>query len=345
MAFSAEWLGLRESADHAARSEALTEAVAARVARSSPATVVDLATGTGSNARFLLPRLPGHQEWHLLDRDPVLLATLARQMAVWGAAHGYQARSDESGVTLSDAGHVRRLRSSLRDLSILDGSSRIEGLTNLPAAPERPEPALPSSFDSWSSAAPAAEPISAALVAPLVTPFITTAALIDLVSEAWIHALAAHCRAVRAVVLVALTYDGRIVCAPGEPEDETVRVLVNTHQRLDKGFGPAVGPDGTDITERALAEQGYATRRAPSDWVLGPSQAELQRQLLAGWADAAAEIAPADMHIIRAWFARRLAHVDAGRSEIVVGHQDLAAWLPDGIEAEPATANPATVER
>jgi hypothetical protein len=32
--------------------------------------------------------------------------------------------------------------------------------------------------------------------------------------------------------------------------------------------------------------------------------------------------------MIQAWLARRLAHVEAGRSEVIVGHEDLAAWLP-----------------
>jgi len=30
---------------------------------------------------------------------------------------------------------------------------------------------------------------------------------------------------------------------------------------------------------------------------------------------------------VNGWKTRRLAHVDAGRSRIVVGHDDLAAWL------------------
>ena len=31
---------------------------------------------------------------------------------------------------------------------------------------------------------------------------------------------------------------------------------------------------------------------------------------------------------IDGWRARRLAHVDAQRSHLTVGHEDLAAWLP-----------------
>ena len=32
--------------------------------------------------------------------------------------------------------------------------------------------------------------------------------------------------------------------------------------------------------------------------------------------------------MIRDWLGRRLAHVEAGRSRVIVGHEDLAAWLP-----------------
>ena len=32
--------------------------------------------------------------------------------------------------------------------------------------------------------------------------------------------------------------------------------------------------------------------------------------------------------MVNSWLARRLAHVDAGRSHVTVGHEDLAAWLP-----------------
>ena len=62
--------------------------------------------------------------------------------------------------------------------------------------------------------------------------------------------------------------------------------------------------------------------------MLAPEQRELQRQLIEGWAQAAEEIAPEQTPMIRDWLARRLAHVEAGRSHVIVGHEDLAAWLP-----------------
>jgi len=152
---------------------------------------------------------------------------------------------------------------------------------------------------------------------------VTASALLDLVSEAWVRRFASLCRDAGAVVLVVLNYDGRTECTPADADDDVVRELVNTHQRSDKGFGPALGPDSGPRTAQALADAGYRVVVEKSDWVVGPDQADLQRQLIAGWADAAVELAPVEAGRIRAWQSRRLAHVDAGTSTVRVGHDDV----------------------
>lgn len=158
---------------------------------------------------------------------------------------------------------------------------------------------------------------------------VTASALLDLVSVDWLQALARECRRVGALALFALTYNGHSRCSPADPEDELVRELMNRHQRRsDHGFGRAAGPDAVDAAARAFAAAGYRTRRERSDWALGPDARELQRQLVEGWAEAALELTPADATKIRGWLARRLDHVDSGRSRIVVGHEDLGAWPP-----------------
>jgi hypothetical protein len=104
---------------------------------------------------------------------------------------------------------------------------------------------------------------------------------------------------------------------------------MNRHQQAnDQGFGRAAGPDALNVAERYFSDQGYRVQRAPSDWVLPTEVRELQRQLVDGWADAACEIAPEQTPLIRSWWRRRVSHVDAGRSRIIVGHEDLAAWPP-----------------
>ena len=151
---------------------------------------------------------------------------------------------------------------------------------------------------------------------------VTASALLDLVSEGWIEALVERCCRARAAVLFALTYDGRIDCEPSEPADALVRDLVNRHQRADKGFGPALGPAAAARTADVLTGAGYSVLSERSDWVLS-ADPDLQRQLIAGWADAATSIAPEERPAIDEWHRTRLAHVLAGRSVIRVGHVDI----------------------
>lgn len=157
---------------------------------------------------------------------------------------------------------------------------------------------------------------------------VTASALLDLVSETWLRALAAQCRASGAAALFALTYNGASRCEPVEPEDNTIRDLLNRHQTTSsKGFGPAVGPDAVGRAHRCFAEAGFRVRREASDWVLAPEARDIQRQLVEGWARAAEEIEPAQVPTFYSWLTRRIAHIDRNRSRITVGHEDLAAWL------------------
>ncbi|AYG02312.1 SAM-dependent methyltransferase [Gryllotalpicola protaetiae] len=70
---TADWLGLRQGADDAARSEALA-AQAAHLIAPGPVVIHDLGSGTGAMMRWLAPRLPGPQHWVLHDGDHEILA-------------------------------------------------------------------------------------------------------------------------------------------------------------------------------------------------------------------------------------------------------------------------------
>jgi hypothetical protein len=153
---------------------------------------------------------------------------------------------------------------------------------------------------------------------------VTASALLDLVSDAWLGRLVSCCQAAGVAVLFALSYDGRIECSPPEPEDDEVRRLVNQHQRTDKGFGDALGPQAAMRAVELLSRTGYETRFERSDWALNGESTELQRQLIAGWVSAVSELAPDGGGRFEDWRRRRLMHVDAGRSRIVVGHLDVA---------------------
>ena len=288
--FKPEWLALREAADVLARSSRLTRVIADKFPDDAELHVLDIATGTGANLRYLAEHLPPRQSWVLVDRDPVLLAELPMRMRSWGIARGLEVAGEGDALLLTGARLTCRLARCRRNLA-----TAIEG----------------GDGDIFAGRT-----------------FVTASALLDLVSERWLRALASRCRESCAAVLFALTYDGRIRCSPEEPEDTTIRALVNTHQRTDKGFGSALGATACGWAEQCFASLGYHVQREPSDWVLGPDARELQRQLIHGWAEAAIAVGSGQPSSIRSWQTRRVAHVAAGRSRLIVGHEDLGAWLP-----------------
>jgi hypothetical protein len=74
MSFSAAWLEMREPYDRRARDAAVIEAAVAALAGRPSVTIADLACGTGSTFRALMPRIKSRQNWRLVDNDLSLLA-------------------------------------------------------------------------------------------------------------------------------------------------------------------------------------------------------------------------------------------------------------------------------
>lgn len=74
--FALDWLALREPADHRSRAASLVAPLNAwlQTRGHTPTQVADLGAGSGSNWRYLAPRLPTTARWRLLDHDAVLLA-------------------------------------------------------------------------------------------------------------------------------------------------------------------------------------------------------------------------------------------------------------------------------
>ena len=154
---------------------------------------------------------------------------------------------------------------------------------------------------------------------------ITASALIDLVSEPWLAGLLAWQHRAQAALYLALSYDGRCSWAPPLPFDEVVLALVNRHQRTDKGFGPALGPDAA----RRLRELSKDAEAGTSDWVLEPCDRAIQNELLTGYTQAALAIAPSRTVEVAQWAHHRRRLMAAAASRLTVGHTDLLL-LPGG---------------
>ena len=282
----AHWLRLREATDWASRSGVLTRDIAAYLGSHDTVHVIDLATGTGSNLRYLVERLPPRQRWLLVDRSPDLLALVHDRTTAWATARGYEVRPTADGFALE--GNGLECRVSTRQLDL-----------NLPL-----DPLLFAGRH-----------------------LVTGSAILDLVSEPWLRALAACCRQAGAAALFALTYNGLSSFSPEEPEDDLMRDLLNAHQLRDKGLGgPAAGPAAHATAEAAFGDEGHVVQAAPSDWVIDTTQREFQELLIDGLAGAAFEQRADLAGTIKSWLARRQVHIENGRSAAVVGHYDLAAW-------------------
>jgi Methyltransferase domain len=261
-AFSAQWLALREPADHAATNGRLRQTLLRWLGNRQRLTIVDLGSGTGSNLRSLSDDIPiPHQRWHLVDYDQRLLQ---------------HAQAPRRGIDLT----VHH-----RDLS--DGH-----------------------------------------IADLLDDcdLVTASALFDLVSTPVIDKMTAQITAQRLPFYTALTYDGIAAWLPAHPLDTIMQDTFNAHQRTDKGFGPAAGPDATKVLCAAFEAAGYQVTSAASPWLLDDAYAQLRLAVDEGFADAVREtgtVADADLDD---WLAYRRT-ID--RAVTIIGHRDLLALPPE----------------
>jgi hypothetical protein len=157
------------------------------------------------------------------------------------------------------------------------------------------------------------------------TDLVTTSALLDLVSAEWIERLAVEVAARLLPVYAAITYQGKAALDPAEPFDLEVLAAVNRHQRGDKGFGPALGPEAGLRAVRSFERVGYKVLPGSSDWEFGPRDREIQLQVLAGWAHAVSELGDLPRAATAAWLERRRDLVISGRSSMRIAHVDFFA--------------------
>lgn len=154
---------------------------------------------------------------------------------------------------------------------------------------------------------------------------VTASALFDLCSAAFCDHFVERLSRHNIGLYAALNYDGMMTWSVEHPLDEHVVNDFNLHQRTDKGFGPALGPDASghlrDICERA----GYVSTLASSPWRLGPDAAELQTAFLMGLERPVLEVGRLSRKDMGNWLEFRLSKMGVSGSLCIVGHTDLLA--------------------
>jgi hypothetical protein len=287
--FSSEWLSLRESADHRARSVVLLKEVQQYFAHTqpglgktehSPFLITDLGCGTGSNLRALAHALPEFQHWSLVDYDPLLLDAARSALSTWAdsVVQHDSAKQPNPQLRLVKNGKQITVNFVQEDLS------------------ENIEHVLAKHTD-----------------------LLTAAAFFDLVSPDWI---VRFCKSLNAPLYTVLTYDGTEKWIPPHPTDHLVLDAFHAHQATDKGFGLSAGPGAIQIMQAQLTARSFNVQLEKSPWVLNHKDQALMQALATGSAGAVAETNKVPTIDLNAWLA---AHLQAQQCEI--GHWDLFARL------------------
>ena len=154
---------------------------------------------------------------------------------------------------------------------------------------------------------------------------VTASALFDLVSRDVMDRIARAAAARGAVFYTTLIYDGIAAWLPAHPLDTQMRHAFNAHQKTDKGFGAAAGPDAASALTEAFASHGFTVTTGKSPWILDGDLDSLRLETDRGWAGAAAETGSLAGKDVEAWLEHRL---NAANAVTIVGHEDVLALPP-----------------
>lgn len=154
---------------------------------------------------------------------------------------------------------------------------------------------------------------------------VTASALFDLCSERFCEAVADRLASARIGLYAALNYDGIMDWSLPHPLDSPLVDLFNRHQRTDKGFGPALGPDATSCLARQFAAHGFNVRIGNSPWRLDAGSTALQVELLNGLRRPLLEMSELSEKEVDDWLEYRHAAISRPGSSCRVGHTDFLA--------------------
>jgi hypothetical protein len=252
--------------------------------------LLDLGAGTGSLFRFMAPIIGRPQTWIFADADETLLHAAVERTAEWGERNGLEVISRQRPGKLS------------LSLGTSTGKWHIETLvTDLGQVPH----GLP--LDGVDA--------------------VVCSALLDLTSRAWMARLFA---VLRVPFYAGMSVNGHDAWVPRHSADRVVRTAFRRDQRRDKGLGSALGNDSGDTALRLLADLGFQTRKAASDWRIPGSARTVTRRLAQMTSSSALQSMPALTGKIAEWTSARLRQAAKGRLSIRIGHFDTLGFPPDG---------------
>jgi hypothetical protein len=160
------------------------------------------------------------------------------------------------------------------------------------------------------------------------TTIVTASALLDLLTDDEVTAIASACVKSGSPALFTLSVTGRVQLTPTHPLDDRIAAAFNAHQRRSVDGRRLLGPDAVTHATASFTELGAEVFVADTPWQLGADHARLMAEWLPGWVTAACEQEPELVGSARAYLRQRTAEAAGGCLQVTVGHSDLLAMPP-----------------
>ena len=153
---------------------------------------------------------------------------------------------------------------------------------------------------------------------------ITASAFLDITSQDWLHRFASRCE--RIPLLISMTSSGGPIWDPIDDLDETIGRCLAAHRVGDHGFGPAAGPNASDLLASNLKSRGCHVSLEASNWRLDDQDNQVIEFLIGGIGRRASEVLPHEQ--VGEWMKRRRDQTRAGSLGLTMPHLDLLS-LPE----------------
>lgn len=153
------------------------------------------------------------------------------------------------------------------------------------------------------------------------TDLVTASALFDLTSDDWIARIVNKISESKLSLLAVLNFDGRINVSPSHILDEKMFESFRAHQKTDKGFGNAAGPNAVSVLEDLLQNTDYKVTSGNSPWRMGFESRLLINETLKGIAAAATDTGMLKKSEVRNWLDDRIVKTES----LIIGHRDIFA--------------------
>tara|TARA_B100000900_G_scaffold154893_1_gene131547 strand:+ start:1629 stop:2501 length:873 start_codon:yes stop_codon:yes gene_type:complete len=157
---------------------------------------------------------------------------------------------------------------------------------------------------------------------------ISYSAALDLMSKSSIIKAIKRVNNLNAIYF-SLCFNGIVKWTPTNTFDKYILSFFNKHQRTDKGFGEALGPESIDFVNRYSIKQGMKVTTKHSPWIINNKTNQdkiFMNRYLLDIKKALFHMEGIDRNILRNWYKDKKRDIEKKSIKLYVGHQDILIY-------------------